>query len=111
MREYGVAYRHEPQRLWHRPLRCSKLNAGRQSFSGPRPRSTTFRAMPGNHILIQAVADRADVVLIDEMADFSLEEASRLLGKPVIRFRHLDSDDMRQKLHEHVPRQATDRFD
>ena len=44
----------------------------------------------GNHILIQAVADRADVVLADESAHFCLAEASHLLGRPVERFRHRD---------------------
>ncbi len=58
----------------------------------------------GNHILIQAVADRADVVLADEMAHFCLAEASQLLGQAPVRFRHRDADDLRQKLHEHVPR-------
>ncbi len=57
----------------------------------------------GNHILVQALADRADLALIDESAHFSVEEASRLLGKPIIRFRHRDPDDLRRKLHEHVP--------
>ena len=52
----------------------------------------------GNHILIQALADRADVVLADESAHFCLAEASRLLGRPVESFRHRDPDDLRQKL-------------
>src|SRR5208283_2272605 len=41
-----------------------------------------------NHVLIQAVADRADVVLADESAHFCLVEASRLVGQPLVRFRH-----------------------
>ncbi len=52
----------------------------------------------GNHILIQAVADRADVVLADESAHFCLAEASHLLGRPVESFRHRDPDALRQKL-------------
>ncbi len=54
----------------------------------------------GNHILVQAVAQRADVVLIDESAHFSLAEASRLPGQPVASFRHRDAEDLRQKLRE-----------
>ena len=57
----------------------------------------------GNHILIQALADRADIVLMDDSAHFSLEEASRLPGKPIVRFRHCDPDNLLRKLHEHVP--------
>ncbi|MGO9109762.1 MAG: aminotransferase class I/II-fold pyridoxal phosphate-dependent enzyme [Thermoguttaceae bacterium] len=56
----------------------------------------------GNHILIQAVADRADVVLADESAHFCLAEASHLLGRPLFRFRHRDAEDLRQKLREHL---------
>ena len=56
----------------------------------------------GNHILIQAVADRADVVLADESAHFCLAEASHLLGRPVETFRHRDADDLRQKLRRHA---------
>src|SRR6516164_7553894 len=52
----------------------------------------------GSHILIQALADRTDVVLIDEAAHFSLQEASRIPGKSVVRFRHRDPDDLRRKL-------------
>jgi 7-keto-8-aminopelargonate synthetase-like enzyme len=56
----------------------------------------------GNHILIQAAADRADVVLIDESAHFCLVEASHLLGKPLLRFRHLDVEDLQRKLDANV---------
>ena len=58
----------------------------------------------GNHILIQAVADRADVLLADASAHFGLAEASRLLDRPVERFRHRDADDLRQKLRRHAGR-------
>ena len=56
----------------------------------------------GNHILIQALADRADIVLTDESAHFCLAEASHLLGRPVESFRHRDPDDLRQKLLRHT---------
>ena len=54
----------------------------------------------GNHILIQAVAERADMVLIDESAHFCLTEASRLLCLPVSTFRHRDPDDLRKRLRK-----------
>jgi 8-amino-7-oxononanoate synthase len=59
----------------------------------------------GNHLLISALADRADVVLADESCHYSLAEASRLLGRPVDSFRHCDDDDLRQKLGELIPGQ------
>jgi len=54
----------------------------------------------GNHILIQAVADRADLVLVDESAHFCLAEASHLLGGTVESFSHRDPDDLREKLRK-----------
>jgi 7-keto-8-aminopelargonate synthetase-like enzyme len=56
----------------------------------------------GNHILIQALADRCDIVLADELAHFCLCEASKLLGKPIVRFRHRDVDDLESKLKQCV---------
>lgn len=58
----------------------------------------------GTHILIQAVAERADVLLADESAHFCLAEASRLLGRPVESFRHCDANDLRDKLRQRVGR-------
>ena len=40
----------------------------------------------GNHILVQALAGTADAVFIDELAHYSLNEAARLAGLPVIPF-------------------------
>jgi 7-keto-8-aminopelargonate synthetase-like enzyme len=58
----------------------------------------------GNHILISALADRADLLLADESAHFCLAEASRLPGRPIETFRHRDCEDLRQKLRQCVPR-------
>jgi 7-keto-8-aminopelargonate synthetase-like enzyme len=56
----------------------------------------------GNHILIQALAERCDIVVADELAHFCLCEASKLLGKPITRFRHRDVDDLQCKLTQCV---------
>jgi 7-keto-8-aminopelargonate synthetase-like enzyme len=48
----------------------------------------------GNHILIQAVAERCDCILIDELAHSCLCEAAKLIGKPIRTFRHRDADDL-----------------
>ncbi len=56
----------------------------------------------GNHMLISALAERADVVLADESAHFSLAEASRLLGRAIEHFRHCDVEDLGQKLRQRV---------
>jgi 7-keto-8-aminopelargonate synthetase-like enzyme len=52
----------------------------------------------GNHILIQALAERCDVVLADELSHFCLCEAAKLLGKPIAQFRHRDVDDLESKI-------------
>ncbi|MCC6125500.1 MAG: pyridoxal phosphate-dependent aminotransferase family protein [Pirellulales bacterium] len=54
----------------------------------------------GNHILIQAVAERFDVILMEEMAHFCLQEASALPGKPIVRFAHRDAEDFARKVRE-----------
>ena len=56
----------------------------------------------GNHILIQAIADRCDFVLADESSHFCLFEAAKLLGRPTATFRHRDSDDLRQQLRQNA---------
>ena len=42
-----------------------------------------------NHILLQAIADDVDAIYIDAAAHYSLQEAARLLGKPIRTFPHL----------------------
>jgi 8-amino-7-oxononanoate synthase len=51
-----------------------------------------------NHIAVQALADRVDIVLVDEAAHYCVLEAARLAGKPVRTFRHLDAGDLRAQL-------------
>jgi len=52
----------------------------------------------GNHILIQALAGRFDTLFADAAAHYSLEEASRLSGRPIERFRHSDPEDLERLL-------------
>jgi len=53
-----------------------------------------------NHILVQVLAGRFDAILADEAAHYSLEEAARLSGRPVTRFRHADPDDLQRLLQQ-----------
>jgi 8-amino-7-oxononanoate synthase len=52
----------------------------------------------GNHILIQALAERFDVIVADELAHYCLCEAAKLPGKPIVSFRHRDVGDLAAKL-------------
>jgi 7-keto-8-aminopelargonate synthetase-like enzyme len=54
----------------------------------------------GNFILGQALAGPADVVFVDELAHFSMNDAVLTLGRPVVRFRHRDPDDLKKKLRK-----------
>jgi 8-amino-7-oxononanoate synthase len=44
-----------------------------------------------NHILLTALAPGAEVVLVDAAAHYSISEAARLAGLPVVCFRHRDA--------------------
>jgi 8-amino-7-oxononanoate synthase len=54
----------------------------------------------GNHILIQALTERFDVVLADELAHCCLCEAAKLPGKPIVHFRHRDIADFENQLDQ-----------
>jgi 7-keto-8-aminopelargonate synthetase-like enzyme len=56
----------------------------------------------GNHILIQALTERFDCILADELAHSCLQEAAKLPGKPIERFRHRDTDDLDRKVRQCV---------
>lgn len=55
-----------------------------------------------NHILIQALAGRFDVILADEAAHYSLAEAARLAGRPVAEFAHADPGSLRELLRQRL---------
>lgn len=53
-----------------------------------------------NHILVAALASRADAVLVDESAHYCVAEAARLAGVPAIPFRHRDPDDLARRARD-----------
>lgn len=50
-----------------------------------------------NHILVAAVGDEIDAVLIDDSSHYSLREAALLPGRPLLTFRRGDAADMAEK--------------
>jgi len=56
-----------------------------------------------NHILTLASRDAFDVVFLDEWSHYCVAEAAQLADKPVIRFRHADPEDLREKLRADLP--------
>jgi len=51
-----------------------------------------------NHIMVSALADSVDGVLVDEAAHYCVREASRLAGLPVGTFRHRDASDLARQI-------------
>ena len=45
----------------------------------------------GNHILLQALEGSFDVIFLDDLSHYCLQEATRLAGKPVVLFPHGDA--------------------
>lgn len=56
-----------------------------------------------NHVLAPVLAAEATDVFLDEGTHYCVEEAARLIGCPVIRFRHGCPDDLAAKLRAHLP--------
>jgi 7-keto-8-aminopelargonate synthetase-like enzyme len=55
----------------------------------------------GSHVLVQSLAGRFHAVLVDESSHFSVREAARLTGEPIVPFRHRDPDDLERQLWQH----------
>ena len=56
----------------------------------------------GAMILVQALSDDYDIVFADAAAHYSIFDGIRTSGKTIVRFRHLDPEDLATKLAEHV---------
>jgi 8-amino-7-oxononanoate synthase len=56
----------------------------------------------GNIILLQAIADKYDIFLLDRISHSSIVDAARQFGKKMVLFDHLDAQDLDQKLKEHM---------
>lgn len=53
-------------------------------------------------VLLAALRDTCDVVLLDEHGHYALSDAARILGKPVVAFHHRDPGDLLEKLAIHA---------
>ncbi|MFP4081413.1 MAG: aminotransferase class I/II-fold pyridoxal phosphate-dependent enzyme [Candidatus Aminicenantes bacterium] len=56
----------------------------------------------GNSILLQGLEERYDIILMDEESHYSAMDGAALVNKPVIPFGHLDAEDLRGKLKQHL---------
>jgi 7-keto-8-aminopelargonate synthetase-like enzyme len=55
-----------------------------------------------NHIMVAALAEEADAVLVDEAAHYCVREAAQLAGKATITFRHRDPKDLARNVEPHA---------
>lgn len=56
----------------------------------------------GTQILLAAVDDEFDLLAVDELSHYSVQEAARGSRKPVVTFRHADVDDLERQLRAHL---------
>lgn len=55
-------------------------------------------------VLLQALGPDHDVVLLDGAAHYGEVDAAAASGKPVVRFQHLDADDLERQMARHLHR-------
>ncbi len=61
----------------------------------------------GSTILLQGLIDEYDIIFCDRDSHYSVKDGISTAGKPCFLFGHLDPDDLRSKLREHLkPRQV-----
>ncbi len=53
-------------------------------------------------VLLAALSDTCEVVMLDEHSHYALCDAARIVGKPVVTFRHRDPGDLLEKLAIHA---------
>lgn len=56
----------------------------------------------GSSILLPGLSEQYDVLLADEDSHYSVMDGASMAGKPVVRFAHLDADDLRRKIRRHL---------
>ena len=56
----------------------------------------------GMMVLAQALRDDYDIILVDELSHYSIVDAAATMGKKIVPFRHLDPEDLTEKLRAHV---------
>ncbi len=56
----------------------------------------------GAMVLVQALSDDYDIVFVDEKSHYSVFDGIHTSGKAIVRFQHLNPDDLAAKMAEHV---------
>lgn len=100
-RRYGVHSATSRSGFGHNPVTL-EVEREAAAFFGME---TAFYYSSGyvtNHMAVQALAASAGALFVDAAAHFCIEEAARLAGRAVIRFRHRDPGHLAETLGDHL---------
>ncbi len=56
----------------------------------------------GNFIMVEGLKNDYDIIFVDSQSHYSIKNATSLVQKREIEFKHLDAEDLKAKLHEHL---------
>jgi 7-keto-8-aminopelargonate synthetase-like enzyme len=101
MSRYGIAS--ATTRAWFGatpPLVEAEQQAAR--FFGTETAFYYASGYAGTQILLAAVADEFDLLVVDELSHYSVQEAARGSTKPVVTFHHADVEDLQRQLEANL---------
>jgi glycine C-acetyltransferase/8-amino-7-oxononanoate synthase len=56
----------------------------------------------GNFIMAEGLIDDYDIIFVDSEAHYSIKNATSLVGKPEVEFKHMDAEDLQQKIKKNL---------
>jgi len=56
----------------------------------------------GNSVLLQGLHEKYDIIFVDEASHYSILDGVFLTRKPVVTFSHLNAEDLKNKIREHI---------
>jgi len=102
MREFGIA---PATSLVMAPY--EKVEELARSFFNAQSVSYIASGYLGMMVLTQALRDDYDILFVDELSHYSILDAVATMGKKIVLFRHLDPENLTEKLAAHIqPGQA-----
>ncbi|MGC9529098.1 MAG: aminotransferase class I/II-fold pyridoxal phosphate-dependent enzyme [Candidatus Bipolaricaulaceae bacterium] len=96
-RQYGLG----PGTAWDVPP-LQEVERRAAAFFAARTAQYIVSGYLGNFFLVHALRDDYDVIFVDRVSHYSVFDAIRSVGKPVISFAHLDADDLERKIADNL---------
>jgi 8-amino-7-oxononanoate synthase len=97
MRKYGIHSATSRSRIGTNPPVLS-VEQRAAEFFGTEDAFYFSTGYSSNHIMVAALSNNADGIIIDEAAHYCVIEASKLAGIPVKTFRNLDANDLARQI-------------